>query len=63
VKTIDAVLNSPSTSYLYFVAKPDLKGHSNFATTYQEHLKYANQYRLALDSLAAASQVDSSMGQ
>jgi len=50
-KTIDAVLNSPSTSYLYFVAKPELNGFSNFATTYEEHMKYAKAYRLALDSL------------
>ncbi|MCW3093626.1 MAG: mltG [Ferruginibacter sp.] len=49
-KTIDAVLNSPSTSYLYFVAKPDLRGYSNFATTYDEHMRYAKQYQLALDS-------------
>ncbi|MEO6546750.1 MAG: endolytic transglycosylase MltG [Ferruginibacter sp.] len=53
-KTIDAVLNSPSTSYLYFVAKPDLRGYSNFATTYEEHLRYAKQYQLALDSFTLA---------
>ncbi|MEJ7586475.1 MAG: endolytic transglycosylase MltG [Ferruginibacter sp.] len=51
IKTIDAVLNSPSTSYLYFVARPDLNGYSNFATTYEEHLRFAKAYRLALDSL------------
>lgn len=50
-KTIDAVLNSPSTAYLYFVAKPDLKGLSNFATTYDEHMRFAKQYQQALDSL------------
>lgn len=55
-KTIDAVLNSPSTSYLYFVAKPNFKGYSNFATTYDEHLRYAKQYQLALDSLIKAKQ-------
>ena len=55
-KTIDAVLNSPSTSYLYFVAKPDLMGYSNFATTYAEHLRFAKQYQLALDSLMMAKE-------
>lgn len=50
-KTIDAVLNSPSTAYLYFVAKPDLRGLSNFAVTYAEHLRYAKEYQEALDSL------------
>ena len=53
-KTIDAVLNSPSTSYLFFVAKPDLRGFSNFATTYHEHLRFAKEYQLALDSLLMA---------
>ena len=53
-KTIDAVLNSPSTSYLYFVARPDLKGLSNFATTYAEHMRFAKEYQLALDSLITA---------
>lgn len=49
-KTIDAVLNSPSTAYLFFVAKPDLKGFSNFSTNYKEHLHFAKLYQQALDS-------------
>ena len=51
IKTIDAVLNAPATNYLYFVAKPDLNGYSNFASTYQEHLRYAKAYQQALDTL------------
>jgi UPF0755 protein len=51
--TIDAVLNAPSTSYLFFVAKPDLNGYSNFASNYTEHMKYAKEYQRALDSLMA----------
>jgi UPF0755 protein len=50
-KTIDAVLNAPATSYLYFVAKPDLNGYSNFASSYEEHLRYAKAYQQALDTL------------
>lgn len=50
-KTIDAVLNSPTTSYLYFVARPDLRGYSNFSVTYDEHLRNAKAYQMALDSL------------
>jgi len=50
-KTIDAVLNSPETNYIFFVAKPDFKGYSNFAVTYPEHLKFAKAYQNALDSL------------
>lgn len=56
-KTIDAVLNAPATSYLFFVAKPDFNGYSNFATTYEEHLRYAKAYQKALDSLMKAKQV------
>ena len=48
-KTIDAVLDAAETNYMFFVAKPDLKGYSNFAVTYAEHLVFAKQYQSALD--------------
>ncbi len=50
-KTIDAVLNAPSTNYLFFVAKPEFDGYSNFAETYTEHLRFAKAYQQALDTL------------
>lgn len=50
-KTIDAVLDAPVTDYIFFVARPDFKGYSNFASTYAEHLLYAKAYQKALDSL------------
>lgn len=50
-KTIEAVLNAPETDYLYFVAKPDFSGYSNFAVNYREHQDYARAYRQALDKL------------
>jgi UPF0755 protein len=50
-KTIDAVLDAPPTTYLYFVAKPELNGYSNFASSYDEHLQYAKAYQQALDTL------------
>lgn len=53
-KTIDAVLNAPKTNYIFFVAKPEFNGYSNFAATYQEHLVYAKAYQTALDSLMKA---------
>ncbi len=53
-KTIDAVLNAPQTNYIFFVAKPDFNGYSNFAATYSEHLVYAKAYQNALDSLIRA---------
>ncbi len=36
-ETIDEVLNSPETGYLYFVAKSDLSGGSVFTTTLRSH--------------------------
>lgn len=51
INTIDAVLNAPETNYIFFVAKPDLKGYSNFAETYPEHLAFAKAYQQALDSI------------
>lgn len=50
-KTIDAVLDAPKTTYIFFVAKPDFKGYSNFATTYAEHQVFAKQYQDALTIL------------
>jgi len=50
-ETIDAVLASPATSYLFFVAKADFSGYSNFASTLEEHMKFAKEYQRALDKL------------
>ncbi|MBO9572160.1 MAG: endolytic transglycosylase MltG, partial [Chitinophagaceae bacterium] len=47
--TIDAVLNSPKTDYMFFVAKKDFTQGHIFTSTYQEHLKYAKEYRQALN--------------
>ncbi|MEO5681362.1 MAG: endolytic transglycosylase MltG [Chitinophagaceae bacterium] len=54
--TIDAVLTSPKTNYVFFVAKASLDGYSNFAETYAEHQKYAKEYRDALDKIMQAKQ-------
>ncbi len=51
IETIEAVLNAPATHYLFFVAKPDFSGYSNFADTYEQHLQYAKAYQQALDQL------------
>lgn len=55
-QTIDAVITAPATNYIYFVAKASLDGYSNFAETYQEHLKYAKEYQQALDKLMQQKQ-------
>ncbi|MEO8768697.1 MAG: endolytic transglycosylase MltG [Ferruginibacter sp.] len=45
MNTIDAVLDAPKTNYLFFVAKPNLGGYSNFSETYSQHQVYAKAYR------------------
>jgi len=56
IKTIDAVLAAPQTDYLFFVARPDFSGYSNFASDYQQHQLYARAYQKALDSLIQSKQ-------
>ena len=51
LRTLDEVLHSPNTNYLFFVAKSDLSGKHLFTETYTDHLKYAKEYQKALDSL------------
>ena len=51
LRTLDEVLHSPNTNYLFFVAKSDLSGKHLFTETYEDHIKYAKEYRKALDSL------------
>ena len=56
IKTIDAVLDSPDTDYLFFVARADFSGYSDFASTYQQHKVFAKAYQQALDSLIRSRQ-------
>jgi UPF0755 protein len=59
-QTLEAVLNAPATDYLYFVAKPDNSGYSNFASTYKEHLQNAKAYQDWLDhQMAIRAHMDS----
>lgn len=51
VKTLDAVLNTPETDYLYFCARSDFSGYHAFAATYKEHLENAHKYQAALNNL------------
>lgn len=55
-KTIDIILNAPKTEYLFFVAKSDFSGYSNFSNNYAEHLVYAKEYQKALDEYLARKQ-------
>ena len=56
IKTIDAVLDLPETDYLFFVARPDFSGYSDFASTYSQHQVNAKAYQQALDSLIKSKQ-------
>jgi UPF0755 protein len=47
--SINAVVEAPQTTYMYFCAKPDFSGYSVFASTYNEQINNANAYRRALD--------------
>lgn len=48
-KAIDAVLNYEKHNYIYFCAKPALNGYSDYSATYEQHLKYRDAYRKAMD--------------
>jgi UPF0755 protein len=48
--SIDAVLNAPNTTYLYFCAKGDGSGTHLFASTYDEHRKNAQAYHQTLNA-------------
>lgn len=45
---LTAVLNYQRNDYVYMCAKSDFSGRHNFARTYEQHLKYAKEYRKAL---------------
>lgn len=47
--SIDAVLNAPHNTYLYFCAKGDGSGTHLFASTYEEHMKNARAYHEKLN--------------
>lgn len=57
-ETLEAVLTAPKTNYLYFVAKPDFSGYSNFSENYNEHLKNAKAYQKALDEEMKIGQME-----
>ncbi len=47
--TIDAVLNYTKHSYLFFCAKPNFNGYSNYTNNYTAHQKNAMAYQQALN--------------
>jgi len=49
IETIDAVLDSPKTDYLYFVANSAFDGTHIFTNNYTDHMKYARLYQQELN--------------
>lgn len=49
VSAIDATLNYKKHNYLFFCAKPQLNGYSDYSVTYDQHCKYANAYQKNLN--------------
>lgn len=47
--SIDAVLNYTKHNYLYFCAKSDFSGYSNYTSDYNVHMKNAASYQAALN--------------
>ena len=54
--TIDAVLDAPSSEYMFFVAKSDFSGYHTFSNNFAEHLQHAKEYQKALDLLLLQKQ-------
>jgi UPF0755 protein len=48
-QAMDAVLNYRRHNFLYFCAKPNLSGYSNYSVTYEDHKKYADAYQKEMD--------------
>ncbi|MGL5716999.1 MAG: endolytic transglycosylase MltG [Paraclostridium sp.] len=49
VKSIESTLNPIESEYLYFVAT--IEGGNNYSKTYEEHLKYVEEYKADRDKL------------
>lgn len=49
ISTIDAVLNTKETNYMFFCATGDGSGKHVFAETYRQHIENANKYRELLN--------------
>jgi UPF0755 protein len=48
-QAVAAVLNHEKNKCLFFCAKPELNGYSDFSETLEQHEKYAKAYRAAMD--------------
>jgi peptidoglycan lytic transglycosylase G len=51
IQTIDDVLHTPSTQFLYFCARADFSGYQVFSKTFKQHMLNAKAYQEALDKM------------
>lgn len=49
--SVKSVLEYEKHAYLYFCAKPELNGYSNYSSTFEEHIRYAKAYQKKLNEL------------
>lgn len=49
IETLEAVLDAPSTDYIYFVASPAFDGTHVFTSNYEDHMKQAKLYQAELN--------------
>jgi len=50
-QAIDATLNYSKHNFIFFCAKPQLNGFSDFSATYEQHRKYAAAYQKAMNKI------------
>ena len=50
-QAIDATLNYSRHNFIFFCAKPQLNGFSDFSATYEQHRKYASAYQKAMNKM------------
>lgn len=48
-QAIDATLNYSKHKYIFFCAKCELNGYSDYSSTYEQHRKFAEKYQKAMD--------------
>lgn len=49
LKSIDETLDAEEHNYIYFCAREDFSGYSNFAATFEQHRENARRYQKALN--------------
>ncbi len=50
-QAIDATLNYSKHNFIFFCAKPQLNGFSDFSATYDQHRKYASAYQKTMNKI------------